>query len=439
MSSTRDSLCGLEIVLLVSILTFAVLLAPTAAASRAQTTPIAASMGTSEPSPSSEPTPDAMGAGTPGPRVQYLLTMSANFGTVSPGNGWYDAGTVVPIIATPPPGSALERYQFQNWTGDYNGTSPSGSITMDGPKTVHAVWVHQFRNNIQSNSAGQSIVVDGTATPTPATVWWAEGTTHILTAPRNVALGADTRLNFAFWSPGGSTNIVYTISSVSSSVTYTATFTRQFRVTVVTSPGTGPFVLVDGVPYTVPVWFDDGTTHAFDAGSTPQSTGFGTRYAFRTWDTGSTTTLRAFTTMGPMVMTATFDTEYQLTVTSQYGNPACIGANLNGCWYLAGTQATASVTSPFVAPDGTRYEIAGWSGDATGTGSSVSVIMDGPKSVTAEWRQVLLFLEIPSPLGLTVLLAGVGIAVLAGLVTGLILRQRRKARPPSMWPGYPPR
>ena len=139
-------------------------------------------------------------------------------------------------------------------------------------------------------------------------------------------------------------------------------------------------------------------------------------------------------------MTATYATQYQLTISSSQGNPACPGAaDPGGCWYDAGMQGTATVTNPFFGPDGKRYELVGWSGDATGTGSTVLVIMDGPKSVTATWREAPLYFESPSALRLTVLLGGIAIAVFAGLATWLILRVRRKAPPPPTWPGYPPR
>ncbi len=321
--------------------------------------------------------------------IQYFLSMSANFGTVSPGNGWHDAGTVVLISATGPPGSATDRYRFRNWTGDYQGTSPSGSIAMDGPKTLHANWIHEFLAVIQSNPPGQLIDVDGVPTTTPANLWWAEGTDHLLTAPLIIQVSGDTRLVFASWSPGGSTNNVYVVSGVVGPETYTATFVRQYRITVVTVPATGPAVLVDGAPYTAPVWLDEGTSHTFDAQTSPQSGGVGIRFVFGYWETSSTTALRSYTAVAGITMIATYDTQYQLTITSPYGNPQCQGAaDVNGCWYLAGLQATAVVTTPFNAPDGHVYALTAWTGNATGTDTSVTLTMDGPKAVTATWQQV---------------------------------------------------
>jgi hypothetical protein len=207
-------------------------------------------------------------------------------------------------------------------------------------------------------------------------------------------------------------------------VTYTATFTRQYKVTVITSPATGPIVLVDGVAYTQAVWFNDGSTHTFDAGSSPQSGGTGTRYVFTQWDTLSTTPARSYVATAGTTMTATYETQYQLTLTSPYGSPTCVGAkDPSGCWYTAGTQATASVTSPATAADGSKWVITGWSGDATGTGAtSGPITMDAPKSATAEWRQVSFFEEFG------VILIGVIIIIIVVVVLLLFFLMRRRKK-----------
>jgi hypothetical protein len=67
--------------------------------------------------------------------TKYTLTMgSSGLGTTSPSAGsyTYDAGTVVPISATPYTG-----YNFVSWTGDVaSPTSASTTVTMNGNKTV---------------------------------------------------------------------------------------------------------------------------------------------------------------------------------------------------------------------------------------------------------------------------------------------------------------
>ena len=72
--------------------------------------------------------------------TQYLLTMDwTPGGGVQPGTSWYDAGSVVPITATPGVGSS-----FVNWTGTgpggFSGTNNPASVTMMGPITELATF-----------------------------------------------------------------------------------------------------------------------------------------------------------------------------------------------------------------------------------------------------------------------------------------------------------
>jgi hypothetical protein len=62
---------------------------------------------------------------------------------VSPSSGWYDAGTVVSISATPASG-----WLFSSWTGSgtgsYSGTNNPVSVTMNGPITETANFVQNI-------------------------------------------------------------------------------------------------------------------------------------------------------------------------------------------------------------------------------------------------------------------------------------------------------
>jgi hypothetical protein len=78
--------------------------------------------------------------------VQYQLTTSANYGSVTPDDGtWYNAGTVVAISAIAPSAGAGESYVWNGWTGtglgSYSGTTNAASITMNGPISETAAWV----------------------------------------------------------------------------------------------------------------------------------------------------------------------------------------------------------------------------------------------------------------------------------------------------------
>lgn len=76
---------------------------------------------------------------------QYSLKVISEFSETT-GSGWYDAGTRasfsvkdVRVSANPFVGKV-----FKGWAGDFNELLQSASITMDGPKTIVAVWSDDF-------------------------------------------------------------------------------------------------------------------------------------------------------------------------------------------------------------------------------------------------------------------------------------------------------
>ena len=73
---------------------------------------------------------------------QFLLTLVSQYGTKS-GDGWYDVGATAQFSITPGQDPGV-RYVFVSWAGDFAGASPSGTLTMDGPKTVTASWERQL-------------------------------------------------------------------------------------------------------------------------------------------------------------------------------------------------------------------------------------------------------------------------------------------------------
>ncbi len=69
-------------------------------------------------------------------KIGYRLTTSVSpsgGGSVSPSNGTYESGSVVTLRAT-----ASSGYEFEHWSGDVSGTSPSIEITMNSDKSVVA-------------------------------------------------------------------------------------------------------------------------------------------------------------------------------------------------------------------------------------------------------------------------------------------------------------
>ena len=70
--------------------------------------------------------------------TQYQLIVDSPYGNPQ-GSGFYDAGSTAQFSVTSPDGFPIQQI-FVQWTGDYTGTSTQGSITMDKPHSVHAVW-----------------------------------------------------------------------------------------------------------------------------------------------------------------------------------------------------------------------------------------------------------------------------------------------------------
>ncbi len=119
-----------------------------------------------------------------------------------------------------------------------------------------------------------------------------------------------------------------------------------------------------------------GSHHDFEAVS-PVSGGSGEQYVFNSWDDGNSSVSRTISSGG--VYTADYTTQYYLWVDSDYGQPEGEG------WYDSESTAGISVVTS-VEDAGTKYVFTGWSGDYSGGTASASVIMDEPKTVTADWR-----------------------------------------------------
>lgn len=70
--------------------------------------------------------------------TQYQLVVDSPYGNPK-GQGYYDAGSTATFSVTTPSGFPVQQV-FVRWEGAYTGTSPTGSVTMDSAKVIHAVW-----------------------------------------------------------------------------------------------------------------------------------------------------------------------------------------------------------------------------------------------------------------------------------------------------------
>ena len=199
------------------------------------------------------------------------------------------------------------------------------------------------------------------------------------------------------------------------SLTFTSTVTIQLQ------PSTNLAITIDGVKYnsnqlpTTFKWFI-GTTHSLVVNSTIMGSD-GVRYVFGQWSDGSTESSRNFISVQDTTLTATFKTQYLLTVVSDVGNPQGSG------WYDAGTQATFSVLSTpqaesgFLGALGGKLAFQGWSGDSNAGSPSATINMDGPKTVTAMWT-----VDNTQPY---IILAGIAAVIVVVAALALFMKRRK--------------
>jgi hypothetical protein len=243
------------------------------------------------------------------------------------------------------------------------------------------------------------IKVDSSAITTPHTYSWTASGTHSLEALSPVASGTGTRYVFTSWSApsfGSSTSQTYTYTVPSSAETVTANYKTQYQVTFqqsgLSGDATGIVLTVGANTYSysqlplTSMWVDDGTAYSYTG---TVSAGTGKQYVL-TGVTGPHSPVHSSGTV-----TASYKTQYHMTVTSAYDTPTPTTG-----WFDAGTGVTASVTSPWSGPTGTQYVCIGWTGTgsvpSSGTGTSVSFNINTSSTITWNWKTQY-YLTVVSP------------------------------------------
>jgi hypothetical protein len=221
-----------------------------------------------------------------------------------------------------------------------------------------------FSTEPELPSGAEVLVLDGKSyTYVPSSIIWKPGL-HILKVPQTVTKGEGTRYFFVSWNDGDA-SVTRTILRGA----YTAKYATEHRLTVVSLYGG---TQGDG-------WYKEGEKAVFSV--TPFIDGKDTRRYFTTWSgsyTGDETTASVVMN-APKTVTASWRTEYLLTVSSDYDEPAGSG------WYKEGSTASISITPYLEGPD-TRHYFTRWSGSYTGDSAQASFTMTAPKTVKANWR-----------------------------------------------------
>ena len=157
------------------------------------------------------------------------------------------------------------------------------------------------------------------------------------------------------------------------------------RTVTIASTPTGRTLLIDNVSVITPrtyTW-SVGSKHTIAVAATTQDDAAGTRYIFSSWSDVGADGHEITVPATAATYTAGFGTQYQLTMVAGSGGTVLPAS---GNWYNAG------MTPNIIATAGSGYAFTTWSlTSGTGpflnpTGSSTTVAMNGPNSVTAAFQ-----------------------------------------------------
>jgi hypothetical protein len=164
-------------------------------------------------------------------RTQFLLSMSANTGgSVTPASGYQDSAATVQITAIPAGG-----YSFSSWTGAGSGSVSGGvnpaNVFVGSPISEAANFtLNNVLITIATAPPGRQYYVDGVSYSIATTFSFQPGSVHSLSADSLQSQTSTSRFVWTGWSDGDVRTHSFIVPS--SNATYTASFKRQFFLTM---------------------------------------------------------------------------------------------------------------------------------------------------------------------------------------------------------------
>jgi subtilisin family serine protease len=299
--------------------------------------------------------------------------------------GWAPASSHTVSVNSPQNGSAGTHYAWSAWSD--GGAVSHTVITPATPATYTANFTTQYLLTLAASPAGGGALA---ANPTSPDGYYANGTSVQVTATAN----AGYQFNSFSGDLTGATNP----QSVTMSVARSVTGNFDVAATVATSP-VGLSIIVDGATFVAPHTFNwtPGSSHNINV-SSPQNGTPGTRYAWSGWSDSGAISHSVIASSSPASYTASFGTQYLLTLAASPGAGGSLGANPSSSdgYFASGTsvQLTASANPGF--------QFASFSGDLTGATNPQSVTMTAPRSVTAGFNVQTTIATNPPGLAITV-------------------------------------
>jgi hypothetical protein len=279
---------------------------------------------------------------TPPATPTYALQVATNPSSITSvsGNGTYNQGTAVSfsVASLIIPKTASQRYVFTGWSGDFSGSSPSGTLTMTSAKSVVANY--QLQNYLKVSLDPQGIT-------TAAGEGWYVPTDSVTAGPvpSSIPGGDGTRYVFQQWTidnaPVSGNSVQITMNNPH---TLVAHYKTQYMLTVLSEYG-----IAQGTG-----WYDAGTSTPFSV-TTQVDTSYGVKQVFDRWtgDTQSTSAATAITMDSPHTVRAIWRTDSTVLYTTiAVGIAAAfvlgIGLAIFGFMRMRGTKSapTAQPTTP---------------------------------------------------------------------------------------------
>jgi hypothetical protein len=317
-------------------------------------------------------------------KTQHWLEVKSNVDEIQvSGTGWYDEGsnviisTVAEYIVEP----RLHKFAFKMWVGMGASVpvivfpdSETASLKMDTYYIVYASWDEMLYLNVRSSPLD---LISGQESG-----WYNYGAEVNLGKPMDESQG----YLFTGWLIDGQSTVKNPPSIIMNKAhVVEAVFTKYYTISFDSYPKVSSMI-VDGQIYlsnSFPMTFNwlEGSHHTVILPSSEVEVNAGIRYVFTSWTDSQILTSKNILVTSDAKYTALFETQYYLTIVSQYGSPTGEG------WYKSGSIATFGVeTFVDIDPSLTRKVFIIWDKGLSPLSSENSIEIKEPLTVSAEWK-----------------------------------------------------